>query len=156
MLTNRRRVLLRLLLVILASGCALKGRYSGIVEVDGRRVDLWTLQDDHYRLFIGEQQQEFLGLDGCRLEIDASRLGRWLLPRSWRVTDAGDGSVPYLGLLRAHGSNLVLDDRYSGMPIIIHRDAAEELSAYVGEVVLLIGYVVGTQEVQVVAYRVLP
>ena len=50
---------------------------------------------------------------------------------------------------------LVLEDRNTGTLLLLDQTSAAELSAHVGQVLLVMGFVIGSQEVRVVAFRVL-
>lgn len=94
-------------------------------------------------------------LNGCVIEVDGRLIFGSLHVQDWRVLDAGDGSGNYVGVLRAYGARLVIDDRNSGSTIILDDLTAAPLRPYVGFAVLVIGHVTGNGYVVPVAFRVL-
>ncbi len=139
-------------------GCA--AAHKGMVEVEPASVgaaDAWlrTSEGRRYRLRLDEDSQAVRAMEGCIVDVEGKALGRSLLVRSWQVTDAGDGSAPYVGALRQHGSNLVIDDRNSGMPLVLDPGSATRLVPHVGKYLMISGYVVGAQTLHAVSFRIL-
>lgn len=146
----------RLFLLLLLGGtsaCAVRQHTVGLVQETGSI--LLTPAGDRYRLVLRDDAVAVRHLDGTQVAVDGPRVGRLLWVGEWQVTDAGDGSAPFVGVLRWHGARLVLDDRNSGMPVMLDAESAAALTSHVGKLVVLIGFVVGAQEVRVVGYRVL-
>ena len=141
------------------SGCV--ATHRGLVALDaggdgvpvGPRLE--TLEGHSFALRSAEEMDLLRSLDGCTVEVEGPVMARSMLVQQWSVLDAGDGSVPYVGLLRQHGSNMVIDDRGSGMPLVLSDTSAERLRSYAGKVVMISGYVVGAQVLHVVNFRVL-
>lgn len=94
-------------------------------------------------------------LNGCVIEVDGPLLFGALHVQDWRVLDAGDGSGDYVGVLRAYGARLVIDDRNSGTTLVLDDLTAAPLRPYVGLPILVIGHVTGNGYVVPVAFRVL-
>lgn len=92
-------------------------------------------------------------LDDCTVDLDGRRVGRRVVVSDWSVLAAADGSAPYLGRLRLHGNNLLLDDRNSGVQVALQ--GADELRAHDGATVLVIGYVAAPHVVVVMGWQVL-
>ncbi len=126
---------------------------SGEGEVSGPQLE--TLEGRTIALRSTEEMELLRSLDGCTVEVEGPVMARSMLVQQWVVLDAGDGSVPYVGLLRQHGSNMVIDDRSSGMPLVLNDASAARLGGYIGKVVMISGYVVGAQLLHVVNFRVL-
>lgn len=145
-----------LFLALLAVGCALRGPHRGLVVERAGGVALQRPGGPRDLLVLGPESRPLLGLEGCGVELTGPRLCRVVFVDGWRVVDGGDGSVPYVGRLRQHGSHLVLDDRDSGMPVVLDAPGQPALTGEAGRVVLVVGFVVGPQVVRVVEYRVLP
>jgi len=143
----------------LISGCV--ATHRGLVALEsgvggepaGPRLE--TLDGRSFALRSTEQMELLRSLGGCTVEVEGPVMARSILVQQWSVLDAGDGSVPYVGLLRQHGSNMVIDDRGSGMPLVLNDTSAARLGRYVGKVVMISGYVVGAQLLHVVNFRVL-
>ena len=141
--------------LLLLAGCALHGPHTGILRQGQAGVVLDTPEGRTRRLLLDEDQHALRSLTGCTVRLEGARLGPLVVVRDWRVTDAGDGSEPYVGLLRGAGTRLLLDDRNSGAPVYLSADAPPELRGAIGRLVLVAGYVVGPQEVHVVHFRIL-
>jgi hypothetical protein len=119
------------------------------------QVGLRTPEGRQLALRSTEEQRALSKLDGCTVEVSGRVMAGTLVVESWRVVDAGDGSAPYVGSLRQHGSNLVIDDRNSGMPMVLDDPSAARLAAHAGSLVMISGYVVGAQLLHVVSFRIL-
>jgi hypothetical protein len=133
--------------------------HRGLIELGGEgavpSVRLCTPDGRHFTLRSTEQMELLRSLEGCTVQIAGPRAGRTLLVQEWSVIEAGDGSAPYVGYLRNHGSNLVIDDRNSGMPLVLDEASARLLGVHAGRMVMISGYVVGAQLLHVVNFRVL-
>lgn len=147
------------LAALLVAGCV--STHRGLVAVeDGavaelQQVRLCTPEGRELALRSTEEMPVLRSLEGCTLEVSGPVMARSLVVRTWRVLDAGDGSAPYVGLLRQHGSNLVIDDRNSGMPLVLDPASAKRLAPHAGSMVMISGYVVGAQLLHVVTFRIL-
>ncbi len=144
------------MLLALLLACALHTRPVGLVERDGRRLLLARADAPALRLSLTEGARPVDHLDGCTVELEGTRIGRRLVVRDWRVLDAGDGSAPYVGRLERRGLRWFLEDRDSGMDVLLAGPAAEAgsgLTAHAGELVMVVGFVEGPQQVRVVAWR---
>jgi hypothetical protein len=147
-----------LLLLVAATGCAASLR--GLVAVEpadplGRpAVALWTPEGDSWRLRLTEESWPLRSLDGCSVQLEGRRwLGQFLVG-GWQVLDAGDGSAPFVGRVRRLGSNLVIEDRNSGMALVVD-EAPGRLPDLEGRFAMLSGYIVGPQTLRVVSYKIL-
>ena len=135
--------------------------HRGLVESEGgaggplEQVTLCTPEGREFTLRSAEEMDILRALDGCTLDVSGPVVAGSMVVRDWRVLDAGDGSAPYLGLLRQHGSNLVIDDRNSGMPLVLDEPSAARLGQHTGGVVMISGYVIGAQLLHVVTFRIL-
>ncbi|MBN1336946.1 MAG: hypothetical protein JXB39_13395 [Deltaproteobacteria bacterium] len=145
----------RILPLLVLAGCALHGPHVGILRQEDAAVVLDTPQGRTRRLLLDEDLRVVRSLAGCTVALDGPRFGPLLIVRSWSVTDAGDGSAPFVGRLSEAGLRLLLEDRNSGLPVFLAPDAPAELRQAVGRLVLVAGYVVGPQEVRVVHFRIL-
>jgi hypothetical protein len=138
---------------ILLTGCALKARHTGLLEVDGGHLRLHEPSGTTRILLPGSDDPELVHLGGCGVEIEgATFLGRMTV-RRWRVTDAGDGSQPFIGRLTRPGAMYMLEDWNTGSIIYLEPLSAGPLSGHVGEIVLIVGFVSGPQQVSVVSWR---
>jgi hypothetical protein len=133
--------------------CAWSARRTGLVEAEGGAVRLVAAEGQRFRLGERGEGRALGQLDGCLVQVEGPRLFRWLGVRSWRVLDAGDGSIPYVGLLRRLGGNWVLDDRSTGRPLVLEASGLETFAAWEGQLVLVSGMVVGAQTLRVRTLR---
>jgi hypothetical protein len=131
--------------------CAAK--VQGVVGVQGPRVALTEPDGTSWHLVYSPEDGELRRLEDCTLEVQGRRLGQRVTVEDWKVLASAQGSTPYVGVLVRRGSNLVLQDRNSGQPVILEGD--EQLQDLVGRTVLVSGYVVGPQVVQVMAVSLL-
>ena len=129
--------------------------HVGLVQLQGERVVLVEPDGREVRVDASGAGAPLAYLEGARVEVTARGMGRTIRPQGFRVTDAGDGSAPFVGRLRRYGSNWLLDDQNSGMTIVLVEDSLGTLQQHEGRLVLVIGYVVGAQRVNVVLYKVL-
>jgi hypothetical protein len=144
------------LVAAVGSGCATTARYRGLVDAsDERGVRLVESSGQTWKLATGEDAPLFADLGGCRVMVEGPRRGRSLLVRDWVVTDAGDGSAPYIGTLNRVGLRWSVEDRQTGATFFLEEESLGDLSAYVGRTVLVAGYVTGPNRVNVVRWRVL-
>ena len=146
------------LCVSFSPGCS--GVHRGMVEVQEASIgkpDPWLVMPDgrRLRLRLDQDGEPIRALGGCMIEAEGRVVARSMLVEDWQVTDAGDGSAPYVGLLRQHGSNVVIEDRNSGMPLILDDASVAELGPFVGKYMMIVGYVVGAQQLHVVSFRIL-
>ncbi len=136
-------------------GCALHTSRAGLVEPTDGSVRMRTYEGGVYRLHLDEDGAPLRYLQNVVVKVEGPRLGRGIWVRDWYVQDAGDGSGGYVGRLRVYGARLVVDDRNTKRTLVIADGTAPELRAHAGKVVLLLGHVVGTETIEVAAFRVL-
>lgn len=141
------------MLLLLITGCALTTRRAGLLEVDDAHLRLHQPSGKTLKLHPGSDDPELQQLGGCTVEVEGAVLGRRMTVRRWRVTDAGDGSQPFIGLLKRPGAKYLLEDWNTGTTIVLDSASVGNLSQHVGETVLVVGFVSGTQEVSVVSWR---
>lgn len=159
--TRRSRLLfLALLATALAlPGCAasLRGLVKVGVEpgVGPPDVRLQTLEGRWWRLRLVEDGLALRALDGCTVQVEGRGIARSFLVSAWQVLDAGDGSAPFVGEVHRLGVNLLIDDKNSGMEIILDEAGFRDLALLEGRLVMLRGYIIGPQTLRVVSYRVL-
>lgn len=134
---------------LLASSCSLHGPHVGLID-DGRLIT-----NDGKHICLIKAEAPIIKLDGCRVELKGPKIGRLVYVKDWRVTDAGDGSEPFVGILWKPALKMIIEDRNSGTPIYISPQSVEVLKPYIGHLVMLSGYIVGVQELLVVQYTIL-
>jgi hypothetical protein len=141
--------------ILFALGCSLHASRAGIVEPVNGPVRIATYEGQHYRLVLDEDSQPIRYLQRAVVKVEGPRLFGTIWVDDWHVQDAGDGSGGFVGRLRRYGMRLVVDDRNTLRTLVIRDGSAPELEALVGKDVLLIGHVIGVEEIEVAAYRVL-
>lgn len=141
--------------LILLAACAHKAHQVGLVEVDDNKARLLNGEGEHWKLVLDESSEPLRYVDGCGVEVYGRTLGRRFAVRRWRVLDAGDGSEPFVGRLERYGSHWVVKDRASGNEVALDPDSLAGLDAHEGQMVMVVGFVVGTLQVRVVSWRLL-
>ena len=142
-------------LFLLIFGCALRSQHAGLVQIEQDQPRLIEQEGQTWRLKGGQDHAIIQRLEGCTIDIEARRLGKSLQITDWQVTDAGDGSAPYVGQLYRYGSHWMLADRNSGATLRLKEDTLGGLERHLNQVVLVVGYVVGSHELSVVWWRAL-
>ncbi len=137
----------------LLTGCALTARHSGLLEVDGSHLRLHGPTGSTRTLMPGSDDPELVHLGGCTVEIEGATFLRRMTVRRWRVTDAGDGSQPFIGQLTRPGVQYMLEDWNTGTVLYLDPDSLGTLPQHVGDTVLVVGFVSGAQQVTVVSWR---
>ncbi len=149
-----RQTLCRFVLMVTCSGCVGPARYVGLIDVsDGNRVQLIDSQGHAVRLATGESADLFAHLGGCGAWVDGPRRGRTVVVRQWVVTDAGDGSAPYIGVLEHTGMRWSILDRQTGATLFLVEESLGGLDKFEGRPVLVAGYVIGPNTINVVTWR---
>ncbi len=140
-------------MLLLMLACAMNTYRSGLLDVDGERLTLIEPTGRMLTLYPGSDDPELVYLSGCGVEIQGTQIGRRLTVRRWRVTDAGDGSQPFIGTLRRYGGQWVIDDWSTGTTLTINPDTLSGLESHDGQTVLIVGFVAGAHEVSVISWR---
>lgn len=143
------------MLLPLLVACSLHATRAGFVEPIEGPVRIATYEGAHFRLVLDEESAPIRYLDRTVVKVEGPRLFGTIWVRDWHVQDAGDGSGGFVGRLRRYGMRLVIDDRNTLRTLVIVDGSAPELEALVGKDVLLLGHVVGGEQIAVAAYRVL-
>ncbi len=136
---------------MLTTGCVAPIR--GVVQPSGASVAVVDLEGHRYKLVLGDVGQPLRYLDGCVVDVEGPQLGRRVVVKDWTVITAHDGSAPYVGRLRRQGSNLVMEDRNSGSIVVLQSDPGLGLVEWVDEQVMVMGYITGPHQIQVVAFQ---
>ena len=142
-----------MLVIIAMFGCVLHYTSKGLLFQDNTSLKMGTSEGVEYILHVGEDAPYFTGLVGCSSEITGTKIFRHIYVDSWQITDAGDGSAPYIGLLYEQYGSLMMQDINSGHPISLVDD--DRLWNLVGSIVLVTGIVVGREQIQVLGVQVL-
>jgi hypothetical protein len=140
---------------LLLAGCSFHTVRTGLLDVDAAHISLMEQSGRTSKLVADGYGAELYYLDGCGVEVGGPRLGKRMYVRQWKVTDAGDGSAPFVGPLRRIGARWAVEDWTSGSVILLTGGKLTGLAAHAGQTVLIVGFVVGPQEVKVVSWRAL-
>lgn len=143
------------MILALTLACALSAHRTGLVDVEDGAVSLVESTGRRWEVVATGDGAPLLFLDDCIVELTGPRLGGRQIVRTWTVRDAGDGTQPFVGRLRRYGVQWMIDDRTTGMPIVLEDTSVRDLAAKTGKLVMVQGYVVGAQQVHVVSWRAL-
>ena len=119
-------------------------------------VYIGTSEGDVFRLRLGEDGVYFPQLLGCGAEVTGSRFAKTIWVDSWTITDAGDGSAPFLGILKEKYGRLILHDINTDTEmelVLTHTDI--NLWTHIHQPILVTGIVIGAHQVQVMSVKVL-
>jgi hypothetical protein len=144
-------------------GCSLHYNAKGLIfqaEPTPKNVEeslsIGTLDGEVFRLHLGEDRAYFAHLLGCGAEMTGIRVAKHLWVDRWTITDAGDGSAPYLGILIEKYGRLMVHDINTDTEVeLVLSHTNVNLWAYVHQPVLITGIVVGPHRVQVMSVKVL-
>lgn len=140
---------------LLLAACTLHAQRAGLVQIEDEQTVLVAPDGSTLRVVETAAGAPLRYLEGARVSVEGRLSGRRLAPSHFTVIDAGDGSAPFVGPLRRYGSNWLLDDRNSGTTIQLDEASLGGLTEHEGRLVLVMGYVVGAQRVNVVMWKVL-
>lgn len=127
-----------------------------IPDLHTSNIYIGTSEGDVFRLRLGEDGLYFPKLLGCGAEVTGVRVGKQIWVDSWTVTDAGDGSAPFLGVLKEKYGRLMLHDINTDTEIeliLTHIDT--NVWDFVHQPLLVTGIVIGPHQVQVMSVKVL-
>lgn len=137
-------------------GCTASTRYIGLVDsTNPHAPQLVETSGRTYRLAVGEDAPLFAGFGGCSVLVEGPRRMRTVLVRDWAVTDAGDGSAPFIGRLTREGMRWFVDDVQTGGRVYLDEVSLGDLRLHAGRTVLVAGYVSGPNTINVVRWRLL-
>ncbi|MCB9678440.1 MAG: hypothetical protein H6737_25290 [Alphaproteobacteria bacterium] len=135
------------------SACAWRG--EGLVHGAALGPMLETSTGERYKLVYGEDDRMLAYLDGHMVVMEGRRIGRTLKVGEWSIPAGLHGLNVWYGTLERRGVQLGLQDRNSGAYYFLGPDVTDALAPYVGEDVLVEGYVVGNHLVKVLHHQVL-
>jgi len=139
----------------LLTGCAVKltGVVSPLDEIGG--TGLTTPEGQHYRLKLGPDSAPLAWLDGHECEIEGAGVGTGLRVTDWKIIGGLHGLQVWVGPLDVRGLQIGLSDRNTGSYFLLDEASWNVLEPFVGETVLVEGWVEGAHRLRVVYYRVL-
>ncbi len=107
----------------------------------------------HVRLILAPEHEALGRLDGFSVDATGPRVVGRIWVQSWTVVAAEDGSAPFVGPVRVTGRKLMVEDSGSGQ--LVELTGAEELADHADQRVLVVGYVIAPQVVQVMRWELL-
>lgn len=140
--------------VLLALACAHLTRTGVVVDAEGR-TELRTYEGEAVRLKLDDTSDPIRYLNGVVVEVSGPPMVGGIQVKDWFVRDAGDGTGGFVGVLRAYGGRIVMDDRNTKTMIILEDGLSEPLRPWIGQPVLVVGTVVGGNIVRPVVWRLL-
>lgn len=139
--------------ILIFLACSTHHNAKGLLFQEEGRLQLGTPEGKTYILHAGDDSQYLEHLSGCGATVSGSRLARHLWLTKWHITDAGDGSEPFLGIIVRQGLKVILRDINTGQELELLE--ADDLFQLDGKPVLVTGIVVGAHQIRLVEYRVL-
>lgn len=137
-----------------APGCAFHG--VGLATPAPAGPQLMTSDGATWQLVVSGDATALGGLDGHTAEVWGRRgVGRVVVVTDWKVVEGLHGMPVFVGPTAAMGSQVVIEDHNTGGVYFVDEEGADVLWPFVGEWVLVEGYVEGAHRVRVVYYRVL-
>ncbi|MEC7948049.1 MAG: hypothetical protein VX265_10805 [Myxococcota bacterium] len=143
------------MLLMLLVACSLHAPHTGLVQTGSGDLLMVGEHGERFRIVAREDASPLQHLEGCTVEVSGPRLGRRIWVDDWKVLDAGDGSMPFVGVLRRDGMQWSLRDRNSGSTVRLDPASLAGLEVHEGSPVLVIGYVLGAHRVNVVRWKAL-
>lgn len=136
------------------SGCAWKG--EGLVHSDGPGAWLETSTGQRMRLLFDAERAPMRHLEGHILAIEGTRIFKNVRVSDVRIPSGVTGMPVWFGRLERRGMMLGMTDyNTGGSYFLFDADVYEELAPFVGEFVLIEGYVDGPHRVRVMQFEVL-
>ncbi|MEY3212923.1 MAG: hypothetical protein RIT28_3404 [Pseudomonadota bacterium] len=145
-----------LLLLVFALACAPRARVQGVLLTDEQgRMALIEPEGKSTRVHLTPTSAALTALEECTVAVTGPKVGRGVWARDWEVLTAADGSAPFVGRLELRGSNVILHDRQTGSMLMLSPESAAPLAPFDGDVVMVIGFVEGPNQVRVMGWRLL-
>ena len=151
-LPTPRFALLSGVLLAFVAGCAV--HTQGLVKLDGDRVRLVEPTGRTRTLVLEGDAQPLAYLEDHIITVDGKAGPAGLKVADWSVGNGLHGLTTFVGRLERRGG-LGLEDRNSGVWVRLHPDHDAQFSPWVGQTVLLEGYVAGPHQVKVQFHRIL-
>jgi hypothetical protein len=139
-----------LIYIILLWGCSLHYNVKGMLFQEDNRLQIANSVGVEYFLHAGDDAFYLNQLTGCGAKANGLRIGKHIWVDEWHITDAGDGSEPFLGTILRHGMKFILQDINTGHQIEILTD--EDLSSYEGRTILVTGIIVGPHQIRLMTF----
>ena len=127
---------------------------KGLLTVQEKKVFLTTLSGAQYHVHAGSDQSYLKQLPGCIVRLSGVSILRHIYVDSWLIQDAGSGSAPFLGKLNREGVQWVIKD-HNTKGLLILDNLEDKIDPVPGQIILVGGYVVGPQRINVVTARYL-
>ena len=142
------------LLLVLPGGCAVS--LVGVVEPAERGMVLSTVEGHEHRLLLDGPSRPIQALDGHLVEVEGRKVCRRVHVEEWRVLEGPHGLATWAGRVVAYGVQIGIEDHESGAVYFVDDLAAEKLRPYLGEIVVVEGYVDGPHRIRVLYWTAPP
>jgi hypothetical protein len=139
--------------LLLMLGCVAHVQRTGLVITDKGQATLLELDGTQTRLIVAGEALALARLGGCTVAVEGRRGGGGFRVMKWEVQDAGFGSQPFIGRLRAVGNVLFLDDRTTGSTLRLEGGGDASIRKMAGGIVMVEGLIVGGHVLKVVTWR---
>ena len=148
--------MLRLFYVIifLTVGCHTKIHDKGLLTLQGKKIKLSNIDGKTYHVHAGKDKVYLQQLQGCIVYVEGSRLWEHIFVDDWTIQDAGSGSAPFLGRLKREGIQWSILD-HNSKSVVFFEGLTEFIQPAEGDIVLIGGYIIGKQRVQVISAKIL-
>ena len=133
--------------------CSIHHNTKGLIFQEEGKLQLGTVEGRTYILHAGDDTAYLDHLGGCGATVSGTRFARHIWLKKWHITDAGDGSEPFIGTIAIQGVRIILRDMNTGQELEIIE--GEELLSLDGAPILITGIIVGAHQIQLIEYRVL-
>lgn len=133
------------------AGCAFHA--TGLARPTSGGPTLQTIDGTTLRLVVGPDAAPLGHLDGHTVTVDGQRVFGAVRVTDWRVEEGLHGMPVWVGPVQRMGAQIGIEDRNSGAFYWVDDAAIRTLSAHVGQVVLVEGYVDGPHRVKVLYWR---
>ena len=144
-----------LIAAMILPGCSLHAAPSGVLARMDGKTHLMSDNGRELRIVAGEHSPILDHAVGVSVQLTGVRAGRRIWVDTWKITDGGDGSAPFVGELTQFGSQWVIEDLNSGSTVVLVEESLGDLKAHEGQLVMVSGYVVGAHRINVVRWTLL-
>jgi hypothetical protein len=139
------------MIFVVLFGCTIQ-QHHGLLVNNQNAIHLVESNGAQYKLHFGNDSQYMKPLQGVIIHVEGTQFAKNMWVRDWEIVDGGDGSAPFLGVLSQRGVQWILDDLQTGSQLILQGDYPDW---NVGDAILVVGYISGAHQVEVVNYQML-
>lgn len=140
---------------LLTSGC-IPAHKIGLMKTVNGQPQLVTMDGDKTKLKLQNESEALRILDGPSVEVwGKTNLSGHLVVNRFRVHEGNHGLAVWIGQLRRLGVQLGIDDANSGAFYLMGEGSWRHLEPFVGDRLLIEGFVDGPHRVKVLHFQVL-